>query len=67
MCLVFNTPSGHYFKQKKLFFRFIENLIYLVYIIDHIYYISNESKKIFFAYNSDRRKYIIDQIYHLFI
>jgi hypothetical protein len=31
------TPFGHYYKQKKLLFRFIENSMYLDYIIDHIY------------------------------
>ena len=38
------TSSGHIYKQ-KVFFRFVENLMYLVYILYQIHRVFNEPKK----------------------
>jgi len=33
-------------------------MMYMIFIIDHIHYLMNESKMLTFAYNSDRRVYV---------
>jgi hypothetical protein len=48
--------------RKNNFFRFIEKLMYLTYNMDQIHQFFNESKKLFFAYNSDQREYT--PLYH---
>jgi hypothetical protein len=40
--------------SKNLHFRFIELMMYMVFIIDHIHHLINEFKILIFAYNSDR-------------
>jgi uncharacterized membrane protein YkgB len=45
--------------SKILHFRFIQLMMYIVFIIDHIHHLMNESKIQSFAYNSDRRVYQI--------
>jgi len=47
--------------NKNLHFRFIQLIMYMVLIIDHIYHLMNESK-MFFSYNNDRRVYVTTQI-----
>jgi len=47
------TPYGHNYKQ-KLHFGFIQLMIYVVFIIDHIHHLMNEFKMLIFAYNSDQ-------------
>jgi hypothetical protein len=37
-------------------------MMYVVFIINHIHHLMNESKMWFFAYNSDRRVYVGGQI-----
>ena len=39
--------------SKNLHFRFIQLMIYMVFIIDHIYHLINEFKMLIFAYNND--------------
>jgi hypothetical protein len=43
-----NTLFDHYYKQ-KIIFKFIENSMYLAYIIDYIHSFFDESKKVFFT------------------
>jgi len=54
----FYTPSGHYYKQ-NLHFRFIQLMMYMVFIIHYIYHLMNETKILIFAYNCDHRVYLI--------
>jgi len=44
--------------SKTLYFRFIHLMMYMVFIIDHIHHLINESKIQSFAYNSDWRVYV---------
>jgi len=44
--------------SKNLYFIFIQLMMYMVFIIDHIHHLINESKILIFAYNSVRRVYI---------
>jgi hypothetical protein len=44
--------------SKTFHFRFIQLMMYIVFIIDHIYHLMNESKMYSFAYNSDRMMYL---------
>jgi len=44
--------------SKTLYFRFIQLMMHMIFIIDHIYHLMNESKMQSFAYNSDQRIYI---------
>jgi len=48
-----STSSDHYYKQ-KFHFTFIKLMMYMVFIIDHIQHLMNESKMLTFAYISDR-------------
>jgi hypothetical protein len=41
-------------------------MMYVVYIVGHIHHLLNESKKLKFAYNSDRREYIHFDMYFTF-
>jgi hypothetical protein len=43
--------------SKILHFRYIQLMMYIVFIIDHIHHLMNECKMQSFAYNSDRRVY----------
>jgi len=38
--------------SKKLYFEFIQLIIYVVFIIDHIHHLMNESKILIFVYNN---------------
>ena len=38
-------------------------MMYMVFIIDHIHHLIIESKMLFFAYDSDRRVYIVLKLY----
>jgi len=55
-CITY-TPSDIII-SKILHFRFIQLTMYMVFIIDHIYHLMNESKIQTFAYNSDQRRCI---------
>jgi len=50
--------------HKNLLFRFIQLMMYMVFIIDHIHHLMNESKLLIFAYNSDRRVYLLFTYYY---
>jgi len=43
--------------SKNQYFIFIQLMMYVVFIINHIHHLMNESKMLIFAYNSDRRVY----------
>jgi hypothetical protein len=45
--------------SKNQHFRFIQLMMYMDFIIDHIHHLMNESKMFIFAYNSDRRVYLL--------
>ena len=54
--------------SKNLYFAFSQVMICIVFIIDHIRHLINESKMLTFAYNSDRRVYCpISTTYWLYI
>jgi len=45
--------------SKNLYFRFIQLMMYMIFIIDHIHHSTNESNKmLIFAYNNDWRVYL---------
>jgi len=46
--------------SKYLHFAFIQLMMYIVFIIDYIRHLINESKMLTFAYISDRRVYVLD-------
>ena len=48
--------------SQNLNFRFIQLMMYMVFIIDHIHHLMNESKMLIFAYNRDRRVYKIKTV-----
>lgn len=52
------SQSDHCYISKNLYFRFIQLIIYIVFIIDHIYNLVNECKMLIFIYNSDQNIYI---------
>jgi len=52
------TPSSHYYKQKLAFYTHLINDVCGLYI-DHIHHLINEPKKTTFAYNSDRKEYVV--------
>jgi len=45
--------------DKNLYFRFIQLIMYIIFIIDHIHHLINESKILIFNYNSGRRMYYL--------
>jgi hypothetical protein len=47
--------------SKTLYFRFIRLMMYIIFIIDHIHHLMNESKIQSFVYNSDRRVYFVSK------
>jgi hypothetical protein len=50
--------------SKTLHFRFIQLITYMIFIIDHIHHLMNESKILIFAYNSDQMVYIYIGIWY---
>jgi len=48
--------------SKNLHFVFVRLMMYIVFIIDHIHHLMNESKILTFAYISDRRVYFLNFI-----
>jgi hypothetical protein len=51
--------------SKNLHFTFIQLMMYMVFIIDHIHHLMNESKMLTFAYISDRRVYLISILFFI--
>jgi len=43
--------------SKNLHLKFIQLMMYMIFIIDHIHHLMNESKILIFAYNNDRMVY----------
>jgi hypothetical protein len=42
-------------RNKNLHVIFIQLMMYMVFVIDHIHHLMNESKMLIFAYNSNRK------------
>lgn len=38
--------------NKKLYFKFVQSTMYIIFIINHVYNLTNESKMFIFYYNS---------------
>jgi len=53
--------------SKNLHFRFIQLMMYMVFIINHAHHLMNESNMLIFAYNSDGRVYMLSIIYYYYI
>jgi len=47
--------------SKNLHFRFIQLMMYIVFIIDHIRHLINKFKILTFAYISDRKLYFLNK------
>jgi len=45
--------------NKTLHFTFIQLMMYVIIILDHIHHSINKSKMLIFVYNSDKRVYMI--------
>jgi len=52
--------------SKNLHFVFVQLMMYIVFIIDHIRHLMNESKILTFAYISDRRVYVNELIIEIY-
>jgi len=48
--------------NKTLDFRFIQLIMHIVFIIDHIHHLMNESKMQNFAYNCDQKVYKVREM-----
>jgi len=51
--------------SKNLHFRFIQLMMYIVFIIDQIHHLMNESKILIFAYNSDQKVYLFNTLFNI--
>ena len=45
--------------SKSLYFKFIQLMMYMVFIIDHVQHLMNEPKMLIFAYINDRKVYLL--------
>jgi len=53
-----NTPPVTIIRKNQ-YFRFIQLMMHMIFIIGHIYYLINESKILIFPSNSDQKVYTI--------